>query len=374
MPTGELLDGQRGLVPSNFVDFVQDSESHLADSLAGEVDQIISNHAGLGLDGERILDLRSPTLLDPGLPDHREAPDASPADLGEDTVPYPRKITLIKQLAKSVIVGWEPPAVPPGWGTVSGYTVLVDQEPRLSLALGSRTKALVEKLSVAACTHRVSVQCVTSRGRSDQLQCTLLVGKDVVVAPSHLRVDGITQVSAQLSWAPTNSNYSHTVFLNEEELGLVPAAQYKYQLLNLQPNTAYTVKVLARPHQVPWQLPLEQREKKETSVEFCTLPAGGLGSRLPWGGWGVGLEWPVARIHTESFTSSDKKDREEILPCVTPLDTQLPSVVHVWVLPVWGPAEWPLSCLGVTPDLALFPARASGPSPRCQRPGRPHPH
>ncbi|XP_049625153.1 RIMS-binding protein 2 isoform X5 [Suncus etruscus] len=271
---GELLDGQRGLVPSNFVDFVQDSESHLADSLASEVDQIITNHSGLGLDGERILDLRSPTLLEPGLPDYREVPDASPADLGEDTVPYPRKITLIKQLAKSVIVGWEPPAVPPGWGTVSGYTVLVDQEPRLSLVLGSRTKALVEKLSVATCTHRVSVQCVTSRGRSDQLQCTLLVGKDVVVAPSHLRVDGITQVSAQLSWAPTNSNYSHTVFLNEEELGLVPAAHYKYQLLNLQPNTAYTVKVLARPHQVPWQLPLEQREKKETAVEFCTLPAG----------------------------------------------------------------------------------------------------
>nr|1WIE_A Chain A, RIM binding protein 2 [Homo sapiens] len=27
---GELLDGQRGLVPSNFVDFVQDNESRLA--------------------------------------------------------------------------------------------------------------------------------------------------------------------------------------------------------------------------------------------------------------------------------------------------------------------------------------------------------
>ncbi|XP_055971583.1 RIMS-binding protein 2 isoform X7 [Sorex fumeus] len=262
---GELLDGQRGLVPSNFVDFVQDSETRLANTLAGEPEQNFINHSSL--------DLHSPTLLEPSLPDSGTL-DTSLADLGEDAVPYPRKITLIKQLAKSVIVGWEPPAVPPGWGAVSGYMVLVDQEPRLSLALGSRTKALVEKLSVAACTHRVSVQCVTSRGRSDQLQCTLLVGKDVVVAPSHLRVDNITQVSAQLSWVPTNSNYSHAIFLNEEELGVVQAARYKYQLVNLRPSTAYTVKVLARPHQVPWQLPLEQREKKEAAVEFCTLPAG----------------------------------------------------------------------------------------------------
>ncbi|XP_055003591.1 RIMS-binding protein 2 isoform X9 [Sorex araneus] len=262
---GELLDGQRGLVPSNFVDFVQDSGTRLASTLAGEPEQNFVNHPGL--------DLHSPTLLEPSLPDSGTL-DTSLADLGEDAVPYPRKITLIKQLAKSVIVGWEPPAVPPGWGAVSGYMVLVDQEPRLSLALGGRTKALVEKLSVAACTHRVSVQCVTSRGRSDQLQCTLLVGKDVVVAPSHLRVDNITQVSAQLSWVPTNSNYSHAIFLNEEELGVVQAARYKYQLVNLRPSTAYTVKVLARPHQVPWQLPLEQREKKEAAVEFCTLPAG----------------------------------------------------------------------------------------------------
>ncbi|KAM8815422.1 RIMS-binding protein 2 isoform 8-T11 [Rhynchonycteris naso] len=271
---GELLDGQRGLVPSNFVDFVQDSESRLS-TLGTEQGQNFINHSGLRLDGESILDLRSPTHLDAGITDNGVGTlDVHIDDVGEDIVPYPRKITLIKQLAKSVIVGWEPPAVPPGWGTMGGYTVLVDQEPRLSLPLAGRTKALVEKLNMAACTHRVSVQCVTSRGSSDQLRCTLLVGKDVVVAPSHLRVDGITQISAQLSWLPTNSNYSHVIFLNEEELDVVKAARYKYQFFNLRPDTAYKVKVLARPHQMPWQLPLEQREKKEAFVEFSTLPAG----------------------------------------------------------------------------------------------------
>ncbi|XP_037367226.1 RIMS-binding protein 2 isoform X2 [Talpa occidentalis] len=271
---GELLDGQRGLVPSNFVDFVQDSESRLAGTLGSEQDQNLINHSGLGLEGGRILDLHSPTHTDLGVPADTGAPEVSLDDAGEDTVPYPRKITLIKQLAKSVIVGWEPPAVPPGWGAVSSYTVLVDAEPRLSLALGSRTKALVEKLNLAACTHRISVQCVTSRGSSDELRCTLLVGRDVVVAPSHLRVDNITQISAQLSWLPTNSNYSHVIFLNEEELDMVKAARYKYQFFNLRPNMAYKVKVLAKPHQMPWQLPLEQREKKEAFVEFSTLPAG----------------------------------------------------------------------------------------------------
>ncbi|KAM5200555.1 RIMS-binding protein 2 isoform 16-T30 [Hipposideros larvatus] len=271
---GELLDGQRGLVPSNFVDFVQDNESRFS-TLGTEQDQNFINRSGIGLEGENILDLHSPPHLDIGVTDNGVGTlDVNIDDIGEDVVPYPRKITLIKQLAKSVIVGWEPPVVPPGWGTVSSYTVLVDQEPRRSLALAGRTKALVEKLNMAARTYRVSVQCVTSRGSSDQLQCTLLVGKDVVVAPSHLRVDGITQTAAQLSWMPSNSNYSHVVFLDEQELDVVKAASYKYQLCNLRPNTAYKVKVLARPHQVPWQLPLEQREKKEAVVEFSTLPAG----------------------------------------------------------------------------------------------------
>uniref|UniRef100_A0A452DZP1 RIMS-binding protein 2 n=1 Tax=Capra hircus TaxID=9925 RepID=A0A452DZP1_CAPHI len=272
---GELLDGQRGLVPSNFVDFIQDNESRLASTLGNDQDQNFINHAGIGSEGENILDLHSPTLTDSSLADHGAGTlDVNIDDIGEDIVPYPRKITLIKQLAKSVIVGWEPPAVPPGWGTVNSYNVLVDAETRLSLALGGRTKALVEKLNMAACTYRISVQCVTSRGSSDELRCTLLVGKDVVVAPSHLRVDNITQISAQLSWLPTNSNYSHVIFLNEQELDVVRAARYKYQFCNLRPNMAYKVKVLAKPHQMPWQLPLEQRERKEAFVEFSTLPAG----------------------------------------------------------------------------------------------------
>ncbi|XP_043822742.1 RIMS-binding protein 2 isoform X8 [Dromiciops gliroides] len=272
---GELLDGQRGLVPSNFVDFVQDNESRLSNTLGSEQDQNFINHSGVGLEGENILDLNSPTQGDSSIINNGAGTlDVNIDEIGEDIVPYPRRITLIKQLAKSVIVGWDPPAVPPGWGTVISYNVLVDNETRMNLTLGSRTKALIEKLNIAACTYRISVQSITSRGNSDELQCTLLVGKDVIVAPSHLRVDHITQISAELSWLPTNSNYSHVIFLNEKEFDIVKAARYKYQFFNLKPNMAYKVKVLAKPHQMPWQLPLEQREKKEAFVEFSTLPAG----------------------------------------------------------------------------------------------------
>ncbi|NXO27473.1 RIMB2 protein, partial [Cisticola juncidis] len=268
---GELLDGQRGLVPSNFVDFVQDNESRLSSTLGSEQDQNLLNRAGPALEGD---------ALEIGPPSHAELSngagtlDINIDEIGEDIVPYPRKITLIKQLAKSVIVGWEPPLVPPGWGTVSSYNVLVDKEVRMNVALGSRTKALIEKLNTSACTYRISIQSITSKGNSDELQCTLLVGKDVIVAPSNLRVDNITQISAELSWLPTNSNYSHVIFLNEEEFDIVKAASYKYHFFNLKPNMAYKVKVMAKPHQMPWQLPLEQREKKEAFVEFSTLPAG----------------------------------------------------------------------------------------------------
>uniref|UniRef100_A0A8C9NAS3 RIMS-binding protein 2 n=1 Tax=Serinus canaria TaxID=9135 RepID=A0A8C9NAS3_SERCA len=267
---GELLDGQRGLVPSNFVDFVQDNEARLS----SVEDQNVLNRAGAALEGE--LELSPPGQPEPGsvLSNGAGTLDLNIDEIGEDIVPYPRKITLIKQLAKSVIVGWEPPLVPPGWGTVSSYNVLVDKEVRMNIALGSRTKALIEKLNTSTCTYRISIQSITSKGSSDELQCTLLVGKDVIVAPSNLRVDNITQISAELSWLPTNSNYSHVIFLNEEEFDIVKAASYKYHFFNLKPNMAYKVKVMAKPHQMPWQLPLEQREKKEAFVEFSTLPAG----------------------------------------------------------------------------------------------------
>ncbi|KAM4808430.1 RIMS-binding protein 2 isoform 11-T13 [Rhinophrynus dorsalis] len=272
---GELLDGQRGLVPSNFVDFVQNDEFHVSSTLASEQEENFLNHSIPHLQGEHKLEIAPPIHIESSVLNNGTGTmDVNIDEIGEDIVPYPRKITLIKQLAKSVIVGWEPPIVPPGWGTIHSYNVLVGKEVRATLSIGSRTKSLIEKLDLATVTYRISIQTVTDRGNSDELQCTLLVGKDVIVAPSHLKVDNITQMSAELSWLPSNSNYSHVIFLNEEEFDIVKAACYKYNFFNLKPNMTYKLKLLAKPHQMPWQLPLEQRERKEAYAEFTTQPSG----------------------------------------------------------------------------------------------------
>uniref|UniRef100_A0A671KEL2 RIMS-binding protein 2 n=1 Tax=Sinocyclocheilus anshuiensis TaxID=1608454 RepID=A0A671KEL2_9TELE len=251
---GEMLDGQQGLVPSNFVDFVQDEELPSVPLL-----DRIKEPMGLGMDFLGPCSNGTGNL------------DVNIDEIGEDIVPYPRRITLIKQLAKSVIISWDPPVVLPGWTPTSGYNVLVDQEVRMSVPCGGRTKSLIEKLNLASCTHRISIQSMTERGLSDPLRCTLLVGKDVVVAPYYLRVENITQVSAELTWMPSNSNYSHMIFLNDVEYDVVNT---RLEPATLKPMTVYKIRVVARSHQMPWQLPLEQREKKEVSVEFCTQPAG----------------------------------------------------------------------------------------------------
>ncbi|CAL8276667.1 unnamed protein product [Merluccius merluccius] len=277
---GELLDGQRGLVPSNFVEFVQDKEKPAIQ--AGEEGEELGqlDHTPLsimGVDRGGTLDgglLSSTNALGPCSNGMEEGPP-DPEDLMEDMVPYPRKINLIKQLARSVIVGWDPPSASRGWsGSVSGYTVLVDGEVRASVPFGGRTKCLLEKLDLDGCVHRVSVQCATERGTSDELRCTLLVGANVVVAPCGLRVDDIQRDTAELSWLPSNSNYGHTIFLDGVEHAVVKPGRYRLRFVNLKAMTVYKVTVVAQPHQVPWQLPLEQREKKEAGVEFCTQAAG----------------------------------------------------------------------------------------------------
>lgn len=259
------------------MEFVQDKEKPAIQCGEGVEDLELLDHTALALtavDGGGPQDglLGSANALVPC--SNGTGGPVDPEDLAEDVVPYPRNITLIKQLARSVIVAWEPPLLPVGWGNISGYNVLVDREPRASVALGGRTKCLLEKLDLDGCVHRVSVQAVTDRGSSDELRCTVLVGANVVVAPCGLRVDDIQRDTAELSWLPSNSNYSHTVFLDGVEHAAVKPGRYRLRFMNLEPLTVYKVTVAAQPHQVPWQLPLEQRERKEAGVEFCTQAAG----------------------------------------------------------------------------------------------------
>uniref|UniRef100_A0A673JSK6 RIMS-binding protein 2 n=1 Tax=Sinocyclocheilus rhinocerous TaxID=307959 RepID=A0A673JSK6_9TELE len=273
---GELMDGRRGLVPSNFVERMSDddfmsSHPHQASDMSHNSFQESSFHSG----SERLHQHHLPNPSNPAL----AAPLTNGLDLdleevGVDTVPYPRKLTLIKQLAMSIIIGWESPLVPAGWGSVFSYNVYVDHELRFNVPFGTQTKAVLERLDLAQKAYRIAVQCLTERGNSDQLRCSILVGRDVCVAPTHLHVERITATSASLTWLPSNSNYVHIVSLNDEECELVKAGCYSLCLSNLTPNMHYNIKVEARPHRTAWELMPECRERKTAVTSFTTLTAG----------------------------------------------------------------------------------------------------
>lgn len=293
---GELMDGRRGLVPSNFVERVSDDDvmsSHHPETVDMSHNSLLESslhsashqhHLHMGISASERTEasaasgpasatsdsasaLAVPAPLTNGL-------DLDLEEVGVDIVPYPRKLTLIKQLAKSIIIGWDPPLVPAGWGNVWSYNVYVDHELRLNVPFGSQTKAVLERLDINLKAYRVSVQSLTEKGLSDQLRCSMLVGRDVCVAPTQLRVERVTATSANLTWLPSNSNYVHIVSLNEEECELVKAGCYSLCLNNLLPSLQYTVKVEARPHRTPWELPVERREHRSATVTFTTLMAG----------------------------------------------------------------------------------------------------
>ncbi|XP_054610176.1 RIMS-binding protein 2 isoform X20 [Dunckerocampus dactyliophorus] len=291
---GELKDGRRGLVPSNFVERVSDddvmgshppetgdmSHNSLPDSSLHSASHQYRLHAGVrASERTEASSASGPTSASSNSALAVSAPLTNGLDLdleevGVDTVPYPRKLTLIKQLAKSIIISWDPPLVPAGWGNVWSYNVYVDQELRLNVPFGAQTKAVLERLDINLKAYRVSVQSLTEKGPSDQLRCSMLIGRDVCVAPTQLRVDSITATSANLSWLPCNSNYVHIVSLNEQECELVKAGCYSLCLNNLLPSLQYTIKVEARPHRTPWELPVERREHRSATINFSTLTAG----------------------------------------------------------------------------------------------------
>lgn len=267
------MDGRRGLVPSNFVERVSDDDliaCHPAETneLSQSSGQDISFLSGSSIERSEEDDDDGSSLSPLPMQGNSEgARDVS-------AVPYPRKLTLIKQLARSIVVGWEPPLVAAGSGNILSYNIYVDNELRQNVRCGGQTKALIEKLELKTRTYRISVQSMTDSGCSDRMRCTLLVGHGYSLAATQLRVRSLSATSAEITWQPCNSNYSHALYLNEESCGLVKAGTYWYTFSSLRPSTMYNVKVEARPQRIPLELPLERREPKTTVMQLTTPAAG----------------------------------------------------------------------------------------------------
>nr|XP_056720948.1 peripheral-type benzodiazepine receptor-associated protein 1 [Euleptes europaea] len=274
---GELMDGRRGLVPSNFVERISDED--LVTFLPQELNDLSQSSPlersflSMSLSSGERSDYSAEELSASTAPSRLEG---GQEELGDPTaVPYPRKVTLIKQFGSSILVGWEPPLLPAGCSDVQGYNVYVDTELRQSMKSGSPMKAVLEKLDLKTKAYRVSVQSVSEKGSSDRLRCTFLVGHGAALAPAQLQIRNLTATSAEISWLPGNSNFSHVVSLNGEECNTTKAGVYWYTFRHLNPTTSYVATVEVQLPQVLWEpTPERQEQPLWAEIHFVTTSAG----------------------------------------------------------------------------------------------------
>ncbi|XP_032727855.1 peripheral-type benzodiazepine receptor-associated protein 1 isoform X8 [Lontra canadensis] len=278
---GELMDGRRGLVPSNFVERVSDDDlltslpPELADlsHSSGPELSFLSGGGGGGSSGGQSSGGRSqPRPEDEAAGDELSLSPQPEGLGGPPAVPYPRSLVVLRQLAHSVVLAWEPP---PERVELRGYHICVNGELRQALGPGVPPKAVLENLDLRARPLHVSVQALTSQGSSDPLRCCLVVGTQAGVGPSQLRVHRLTATSAEITWVPGNSNLAHAVYLNGEECPPARPSTYWATFCHLRPGTLYQARVEAqlppRESRGPgWERP----EQWAATLQFTTLPAG----------------------------------------------------------------------------------------------------
>ncbi|XP_036693605.1 peripheral-type benzodiazepine receptor-associated protein 1 isoform X3 [Balaenoptera musculus] len=278
---GELMDGRRGLVPSNFVERVSDDDlltslpPELADlsHSSGPELSFLSGGAGGSSSGGQSSGGRSQPRAEEEAAGDELSLSPSPEGLGEPpAAPYPRCLAVLKQLAHSVVLAWEPP---PERVQLCGYHVCVNGELRQALGPGAPPTAVLENLDLQTGPLRVSVQALTSWGGSDPLRCCLVLGARAGVAPSQLRVHRLTATSAEITWAPGNSNLAHAIYLNGEECPSACPSTYWATFCHLRPGTVYQARVEAQlPSRGSWEPGLERPERRAATLQFTTLPAG----------------------------------------------------------------------------------------------------
>ncbi|KAL3185858.1 hypothetical protein MRX96_028742 [Rhipicephalus microplus] len=160
-------------------------------------------------------------------------------------VPPPQRLVLERQLNKSVLIGWLPPDVV--LGSLEAYHVYVDGVLKATVRSGHRTRALLEGVD-AAQPHRISVRSVLTSGQhSRDAACTIVIGKNVPLAPSCVKASNITSTTATISWLPSNSNFSHVVAVNSVEMKSLKPGTFRHLVTGLAPNTSYRVSVRAKP-------------------------------------------------------------------------------------------------------------------------------
>ncbi|XP_071178971.1 RIMS-binding protein 2-like isoform X38 [Mytilus edulis] len=275
----ELMDGRRGLVPSNFIEKLSDDDlSEFHAIMSGNNPQEHDDDSTAANSLQQELDFDSSEETDtksaknsnsksPALEDLSVQKSEISSHIDSTVIPFPKNLVLERQLGSSVVITWQPPdGVSPQ--DVRVYHVCLDGKVIITVKGNERTKSLIENVDCNQ-VHRISVRCLSSKGLSQDNQATILIGKDAVPAPSQLIASNITPNSATLTWLPGNSNFQHCISLNGNEVRVVKGSICSYNLTGLEAGTEHTVTITARN-------PLGEKTKGHQSafVEFRTLKGG----------------------------------------------------------------------------------------------------
>uniref|UniRef100_A0A8D9EKR2 RIMS-binding protein 2 n=1 Tax=Cacopsylla melanoneura TaxID=428564 RepID=A0A8D9EKR2_9HEMI len=305
---GELMDGRRGLVPSNYIekltgeDLLEFYQTYVlgitqiddsaSTSIHQDLDYIHSARIKRGLpsvpsanrSAEDFTLKRLGQIQDYMLRDILEDPEEEDARSSEGPdvffsvlVMPPKQLTLERQLNKSVLIGWNPPDNTPS-SAIDSYHLYVDGVLKATVKSTERTRALVEGVDSNR-PHRISVRSITpNRRTSRDAACTMLIGKDVPLCPTNVRASNVTATSAVISWLPSNSNHQHTVCVNNVEVRTVKPGVYRHTITGLAPNTEYRVTVRAKNIRAPNydDKAIVPIERFSAHVDFRTLPKGSL--------------------------------------------------------------------------------------------------
>ena len=327
---GELLDGRRGLVPSNFVgrlenedliDFHQqvvlglgDCDDSVCTSIPQDLD-IISSDEGVEDSNYPRISRKSKSYLNHNsnmssnatsshsqpltsnirkssltLPQYASCTDLEMTEDEGDgpsrensmkVPPPPKQLTLETQHNKSLVIAWNPPDDLPVT-KIESYEVLVDGVVHSSIKANDNNslKVTVNALDLSK-IHRFSVKTLAIGGnglKSHEAACTMVLGKDAPLGPTAVRATRITSTAATISWIPSNTNFLHSIAVNGVDVKTVRPGVFRHTLAGLAPNTLYRVTIRAKnlkaaPY-IAASADYNQLHNLSSSIELRTAPKG----------------------------------------------------------------------------------------------------
>jgi len=291
---GEILDGRKGLVPSNFVERLEgehlvefyqsvflgigDGDDSVCTSIPQDLDFMSSDEGAE--ECQKYFSSRKATLSHyASCTDLDITEDES--DLvqssSSDYVTPPKHLTIETQLNRSFVIGWGSPDCKPN--LIDCFQVFVDGNVKETVNSSEKIlKAIIHGYDFGA-LHRISVKSIgVNQKSSNEAACTMIVGKDAPLGPTELHATRIRSTSATICWLPSNTNFLHTLCLNNVEVRTVKQGIFKHTLAGLTPNTIYKVTVRAKnikasPYTVERNMS-KQIETLSSHLEIRTLPQG----------------------------------------------------------------------------------------------------